>query len=133
MSRITYAEIAGKKYPMSFSLGASKKIIEKFGSVDRMKSALSQKGKDSEKIGIVLDILALLIAQGCAYKNYFEADIPAPENAPIIDGKWNPISRDALEFGVQMDEMEELTRKIEMCISNGGKKEVDAKATGKNG
>lgn len=133
MSRITYAEIAGKKYPMSFSLGASKNIIEKFGSVDRMKSVLSQKGKDSEKIGIVLDILALLIAQGCAYKNYFEADIPAPENAPIIDGKWTPLPRDILEIAVQTSDMEEMTQKIEQCISNGGKKEVDAKATGKNG
>ena len=38
MSRITFVTIAGKNYPMSFSLGASKKIIEKYGGVEKMKT-----------------------------------------------------------------------------------------------
>lgn len=132
MSRITYVMIAGKSYPMSFSLGASKKIVEKFGSVEKMQATLSRKGGDTEKLDIVIDILALLIAQGCAYKNYFEKDMPAPENAPLIEGKWEPLPRDILEIAIQLPDMEELTQKIQECIGNGGKKEVDAKATGKN-
>ena len=87
MNRITYIKIAGKSYPMSFSLGASKKIVEKYGSAEKMKSSLA-KAKDAEKIDIVIDMMDLLISQGCAYKNYFEKDIPAPEDAPIVEGKW---------------------------------------------
>ena len=33
MKRLTYIEIVGKIYPMSFSLMATKKIAQKYGSV----------------------------------------------------------------------------------------------------
>ena len=62
MSRITFVTIAGKNYPMSFSLGASKKIIEKYGGAEKMKTAL-EKAKDAQKIDMITELLELLIAQ----------------------------------------------------------------------
>ena len=53
MSRLTYIRIAGKNYPMSFSLGASKKLIEKFGGVERIQTELSKPGKDLEKLDLI--------------------------------------------------------------------------------
>ena len=43
-----FCEIAGKRYPMSFSLGASKKIIGKYGSAEKMKTVL-EKSKDTDR------------------------------------------------------------------------------------
>ena len=131
MNRITYVKIAGKSYPMSFSLGASKKIIEKYGSAQKMQTAM-KKSDDAEKLSIVTDMLALLIAQGCAYKNYFEKDIPAPDDAPIIDGKWTPLPAEVIEIALGVMDVAEVTQKIEECISIGSKKEVEGRPEGKN-
>ena len=135
MERCIFVEIAGKQYPMSFSLGATKKIIGKFGSTQNMMKKLKkvQKPDNPENPGVAkLDnpadtgeakpdnpenqeeknmalserdslealetisfILEVLIAQGCAYKNYCEKDLPAPVNAPIEDGKWIPLPKEA--------------------------------------
>ena len=131
MGKITYIKIAGRSYPMSFSLGASKKIIQRYGSSQKMNAALKKEGDESKKIDMVVWILSLLIAQGCAYKNYFEADIPTPEDAPVIDGKWVPVDQNVLEYAIDIAEIEEVTKKIEECIGGGSKKNVEAKP-GKN-
>lgn len=131
MNRITYVKIAGKSYPMSFSLGASKKIIEKYGSAQKMQTAM-KKSDDVEKLSIVTDMLALLIAQGCAYKNYFEKDIPAPDDAPLVDGKWTPLPAEVIEIALGVMDVAEVTQKIEECISIGSKKEVEGRPEGKN-
>lgn len=131
MSRIVNVMIAGKSYPMSFSLGASKKIIEKYGSAEKMKSSL-EKAKDTEKIDMVTDLLSLLISQGCAYKNYFEKDIPAPEDAPVVDGKWTPIPKEVLEIAIGVYDVQDLSDKIMECVGKGSKKEVEVRSEGKN-
>lgn len=131
MSRITFVTIAGKNYPMSFSLGASKKIIEKYGGAEKMKTAL-EKAKDAQKIDMITELLELLIAQGCAYKNYFEKDIPVPDNSPVVDGKWAPLPREALEIAVGVYDVKEFSDKILECVGNGSKKEIELKTEGKN-
>ena len=131
MGKITYIKIAGRNYPMSFSLGASKKIMQRYGSAQKMSASLSSETDDTKKIDMVVWILSLLISQGCAYKNYFEKDIPAPEDAPIIDGKWIPIDQNVLEYAIDISEIEEVTEKIEECIDGGAKKKVKAEP-GKN-
>ena len=131
MNRITYVKIAGKEYPMSFSLGATKKIIEKYGSVSKMQSEL-KKTSEVDKIGMISELLSLLIYQGCAYKNYFEKDIPAPENAPIVDGKWTPLPTDVIDIALGVMDIEEVSKKIEECMSGGSNKEVEIRTEGKN-
>ena len=129
MNRIVYTKIAGKNYPMSFSLGAAKKIAEKFGSTQKAMEKMKKAG--GNEIDILIDMLALLISQGCAYKNYFEADIPAPDDAPVINGKWTPLPREVIEIAIDVTEVEEIVDKISECINTGSKKEVEAKQTGK--
>ena len=130
MNRIVYTKIAGKNYPMSFSLGAAKKIAEKFGSTQKAMEKMKKAG--GNEIDILIDMLALLISQGCAYKNYFETDIPAPDDAPVIDGKWTPLPREAIEIAIDVTDVEEIVDKISECINTGSRKEVEAKQTGKN-
>lgn len=131
MSRIVYAKIAGKSYPMSFSLGASKKIIGKYGSAEKMKTAI-EKSEDMERIDLVTEMIELLTAQGCAYMNYFEKDMPKPDDAPVVDGKWTPLPREVIEIAVGISDIDELVKKITECIEGGSKKEVETRTEGKN-
>lgn len=145
MERCVFVEIAGKQYPMSFSLGATKKIIGKFGSTQNMMKTLKKTQKkeqeenrelsdrDSlEALETISFILEILIAQGCAYKNYFEKDLPAPVNAPIEDGKWIPLPKEALDIAIQIADTKKIVEKISECVNQGSKKKVEAKAAGKN-
>ena len=145
MERCVFVEIAGKQYPMSFSLGATKKIIGKFGSTQNMMKKLKkdqEKGNEEnmklsdrdslEALETISFILEILIAQGCAYKNYFEKDLPAPVNAPIEDGKWIPLPKEALDIAIQIADTKKIVEKISECVNQGSKKKVEAKAAGKN-
>lgn len=132
MERCTYIKIAGKEYPMSFSLGAAKRIIAKHGSAQGMVKAIKSKNDDVAKLDMVTEILELLISQGCAYKNYFEKDMPKPENAPVFEGKWEPLPREALEIAIGVYDMEDMVKKIEECINKGNKKEFETKTDSKN-
>ena len=59
-------------------------------------------------------------------------DIPAPEDAPIVEGKWTPLPKEALSIAIGVYDIEELAGKIQECVSKGGTKEVEAKPEGKN-
>lgn len=145
MERCIFVEIAGKQYPMSFSLGATKRIIGKFGSTQNMMKNLKkaqEKGNEEnmelsdrdslEALETISFILEILIAQGCAYKNYFEKDLPAPVNAPIEEGKWIPLPKEALDIAIQIADTKKIVEKISECVNQGSKKKIEAKAAGKN-
>lgn len=134
MKRLTFVEIVGKEYPMSFSLMAAKKVAEKYGSVEKILDSVKTKG--GIKVGTIdaiTDILELLIAQGCAYKNYFEKDVPIKEKDPVIDGKWTPLPREALEIAVGVGDLEQVADKIAECVTNSQQKELEAKEIEKKG
>ncbi|MCI7301834.1 MAG: hypothetical protein SOR93_03495 [Clostridiales Family XIII bacterium] len=131
MGKVVNIEIAGKQYPMSFSLMASKKIMQQYGGADKLNASL-QNGQDEKAIEMLLSILDLLITQGCAYKNYFEKDVPPPENAPIIDGKWTPLPTDILEIAIGISDMEMIKEKIQECIEAGNQKNIEAVSSKKN-
>ena len=140
MERCIYVEIAGKQYPMSFSLGATKKIIGRFGSLKNNNEEVKKEEElkeDMERDGLealetISFILEILIAQGCAYKNYFEKDLPAPVNAPIENGSWTPIPKEMLDIAIQITDTKEIVEKISECVKQGSKKKIEAKANGKN-
>lgn len=116
---------------MTFSLGATKRIVAKYGSTEKMKKALNAKGEEDKKLDLVTEMLELLISQGCAYKNYFEKDLPAPENAPIINGKWEPVPKEIIEIAIGITDVDEIVKKISECINTGNKKEVEGKSNKK--
>lgn len=129
MDRTVYIEIGDKVYPMRFSLGAAKKLCEKYGSLDKMANTITREGvKDNteDTLDAITWILDLLIKQGCAYKNLFEADIPAPANAPVVDGKYTPPTPEILDTGLGIWEMRELQEKIFQTLGVGNRREVEA-------
>ena len=56
-----------------------------------------------------------------------EPDLPLPENAPVKDGKYIPITAEDLEIALDMADMGEITQKIFAAIGSGNKKEIHAK------
>lgn len=127
MDRTVYITIAGKNYPMRNSLGASKKISEKFGGFDKISKGID-KASDEKKLEMFIGILEILIAQGCAYKNLFEANMPAPDDAPVVCGKYVPMSADDLEIALGMDDADMIMEKITECFNSGQKKTIGSKA-----
>lgn len=126
---ITTITMAGKEYPMSFSLMAAKKMAEKYGEMGKALEDFSKTDLFSKNgVEMMVDMLELLISQGCAYKNYFEKDVPVPENAPVIDGKWVPLPREGIEIALSIADCEMIAQKIEECMGAGKKKEVIAVA-----
>lgn len=124
---LTTISIAGKEYPMSFSVMAAKKIAAEYGSIEKILDKVqAEEGVTEEALETIIYILELLIAQGCAYKNYFEKDVPPPKDAPIIDGKWAPLPREALEIAAEIADLEEFAQKIEECMNKGKKKTIGA-------
>lgn len=97
-----------------------------------MQSLMSDKTDDLKKLNAFFDILEILIAQGCAYKNAFESNLPHPENAPVEDGKYIPVSKEMMELIVTPDEAQDFAEKIKMCMENGSKKTVALKIDEKN-
>lgn len=131
MCKTVYIEVAGKEYPMRFSIAAAKAISEKFGSLDNLSEALSGAG-EAETLDNVLWVVALLIQQGCAYKNLFEKDQPVPENAPVEKGKYVPLDKEQLEVGLDILSLAGMQDKIYQTVSAGQQQTVETQTDEKN-
>lgn len=126
MAKITDIIIAGKRYPMRYSIAAGKAITKKFGGLKDMGEAMFS-GKEDEALDTVTWVTELLIQQGCAYKNMYEADQPFPDDAPIVDGKYVPISKEELEIALDIGEdMQMLTEKLTEAIYKPDERKVEA-------
>ena len=81
--RISYIELLGNKYPLCFSLSATEKLIEEFGSLEEMQNALS-----SNSIKAINATLDVLMEAGRRYCEVAHIDCPAPlpcRPADLID------------------------------------------------
>ena len=125
MERLTYVNIAGQNYPMSFSLQAMRLLAKKAGTVEKAVDKIQSKKMTEEAITMIGDVLELLISQGCAYKNLFEKDVPTKEDDPVIEGKWVPLPKEVLEIGIQLRDMDAIADAIVECIDAGQEKDVE--------
>lgn len=132
MNRISYIELAGKKYPLSFSLAASKAISAKYGDITKIEEILSFEKMGEEEIDKLLDILTILAAQGAAYKNMFEKDLPPHDGADIRDGKYHRPTREEIEVALGFGGLTDALNSITECLTLSNETEIEAEATGKN-
>lgn len=116
---------------MRFSIAAAKAISEKFGSLDNLSEALSGAG-EAETLDNVLWVVALLIQQGCAYKNLFEKDQPVPEHAPVEKGKYVALDKEQLEVGLDILSLAGMQDKIYQTVSAGQQQTVETQTDEKN-
>lgn len=128
MERCVYINIGGKEYPMRMTLLAREEIHKKYGSISEM---LKEFKKEETCITTYLDVTHLLITQGCEYKNVFEKDVPHPENAPVKDGKYIPLTREEIGIGLDGRKVEEIVDKIAEAAGLSRKTEISGKSTSK--
>ena len=97
MNRVTYINIAGKNYPLIFSLAAAKALTERFGDLSKMDEVLKFEKIDFETLDAATWALTVLIKQGVAYMNEFHSNVPVPENAAHENGVYIDIEQEELE------------------------------------
>lgn len=125
MSRITYIELAGKKYPLIFSLAASKAVSAKFGGIDKIGELLNSGNIGTREIEAISFLVTVLIKQGCAYKNMFEADLP-PEPGARHDGeKYISLSQEEVETCITLNEAGIIIEKITECVNGSSQTEIE--------
>jgi hypothetical protein len=119
MDRITEIEIAGKKYPLNFSVKAAKEISKRYGDISSVGDAFSNKTMD-EMMDEANWILALLIEQGVAYKK-------------IVDGEdIKPLTKDELEVVMGVVDFADLKDTLLGSMMAGAKREVEVEEDPKN-
>lgn len=129
MERCTYLEIAGKVYPMRMTLAAEEKIREKYGSINGMCEKFAD---ENECITTYLDVMELLIAQGCAYKNTFEKDLPAPKGSAVENGEYKTLDRNLLSVALGKDDIPRIVDAIAITAGLSKKTEIHAESDGKS-
>lgn len=130
MKKSVYIRLAGKDYPLNFSLGACKVITKELGSLDKLDEMLGE-SFDSDTIDKISTVLITLIKQGCAYKNLFEIDTETynkdeAENPALgEDGRFKPLEKDELELAVGIEDISEIVTKIMECVQVSSAAEVE--------
>lgn len=118
MNRITEIEIAGRKYPLNFSLKAVKEVSKRYGDIANVGDAFTGKPVD-EMMGEANWLLALLIEQGVAYKRIVEGE--------DIKG----LTQDELEIIMGVVDFANLKDTLLGAMTAGMEREVEV--DGKNG
>lgn len=132
MNPMVYVDIAGKRYPMRFSTGAIRAVSERYGGLEEMSKLMQGADDDMGKsIDVLQFMMATLIAQGCAYKNLFDAAMPAPEDAPVVDGKYIPLTEDELSVALDFRDFEMYQSKVFETMRIGQTQTIEAEAKNK--
>lgn len=130
MKRITYIELAGEKYPLSFSLAAAKSIAAKYGDLTALDEALSFEKITEETIDIIGYTLAVLMRQGCAYMNRFAKDIPPEPDVHVEDDAYTFLSQDEIEMCIGIQDAKAINAITEAIKASS---ETEIEATSKKG
>ena len=124
MNRTIWIEIGEAKYPMRCTLGAMEKICEVYKSKQGFFDALKN---DETVVSAVLTAVELFIAQGCAYENYFNKNLP-----DFPDGGYKPLPKGVLACAFAEDDFIALAQKIIECFNLSLQNSIKAKqASGK--
>lgn len=119
MNRISEIELAGKKYPLNFSVKAAKEVSARYGGLENIDKAFSAKSVDA-MMDEVIWLLSVLIGQGVAYKR-------------IVDGEDAPnITAEELEVVLGVADLTTLKDQIMDAMVGGMSREVEVEVDQKN-
>jgi len=119
MSRITEIEIAGRKYPLNFSVKAAKEVAKRYGDITNIDKAFDNKTLD-EMMDEATWILALLIEQGVAYKK-------------VMDGEdIKALTKEELEVVMGVVDFTDIKETLLSAMTAGMKREVEVEQDPKN-
>ena len=119
MNRITEIEIAGRKYPLNFSVKAAKEVSKRYGDIANVGDAFANKPLD-EMMDEANWLLALLIDQGIQYKKIIEGE------------ELKGITKDELEIVMGVTDFADLKDTLLCAMTAGMKREVEVNQDPKN-
>lgn len=125
MNRLTFIEIGGNQYPLSFSLGMLRGISKKFGSFNKVEEAMNKIEDEmtEESIDVISYLIYMLIKQGVLFCNTFGKGMDLPENTPQDEnGKITPLTQEEVEVGLSMGNIEEAMKAISEAMTKGAEK-----------
>lgn len=123
--KLSYLELEGKKYPLTFSLKTTQLITDKYKDMANFAKVLNDpKVGMSKKIDIVADVLESMMCSGCQFCNAFSYS-PYP-NAPFHDGKFISLSAEQIKLCIPPEEqaIKNVINAINSCISTSNVKEL---------
>lgn len=135
MNRITFIEIGGKSFPLSFSLGMLKDISRKFGSFNKIEDAMSKIDEEmtEESIEVISFLVYILIKQGALYCNTFGNGQPLPENiAKDENGKILALTQEQVEVGLSIENIEDAMKCISEAMTGSSQTEIEVQSDSKN-
>lgn len=135
MNRITFLEIGGESFPLSFSLGLLKGIGNKFGGFNKIEEAMTNiDGELSEdSIDAISFLIFLMIKQGALYMNTFKTVQDVPDNlAKDEKGRVRELSQEQVEVGLAMSDIEEAMTSISKAMGSSAETEIEVESDSKN-
>lgn len=123
--KISYLELEGKKYPLTFSLKTTQLITEKYKDMNAFAKLLDDpKVNLSKKLDVVADILESMMQSGCQFCNAFSYS-PYPD-APFEDGKFISLSAEQIKLCIPLEEdiVKNIINAIKGCIATSNTKEL---------
>lgn len=135
MNRITFIEIGGKSFPLSFSLGMLKDISRKFGSFNKIEDVMSKIDEEmtEESIDVISFLVYILIKQGALYCNTFGNGQPLPDNiAKDENGKILALTQEQVEVGLSMEGIEDAMKCISEAMTGSSQTEIEVQSDSKN-
>ena len=79
MNRITSITIAGKQYPLNFSIRAAKKTVERYGDLSEVSKALIGLNEKYNPVDETVWMLGIMLEEGARYARLTDgADITPP-------------------------------------------------------
>ncbi len=123
MNRISYIDIAGKKCPMNFSLGAVTEVSQRYGDLEEMQAAFAEIDKKPmhEALADLLWLLSVLLKYGAKYA----------ELTGTGDGRAYSAEDLAVLFGVE--DAGTLSRALTAAMSTGAATTLEVEDEPKNG
>lgn len=119
MKRLTDFEMAGKIYPLNFSVKVARKVDEEFGGLDHLGDVMD--GGIGKGLTAICVLLHEMMEQGAAYRKLTEgAEIEVP-------------SLDEMETLIGAQDVGALSEAIMNAAGLGGKPTVEVEPDAKNG
>lgn len=124
---LKYITVQGKRFPATFSLGASRELADKFGGLSKIEKVLNGKEITGEMIDGLVSIIHACIVQGVTYANAFEPNADGEK----IDGQFYALPKEVLEAAIGINDFETITAELREVIDTSSKTTIKTKA-GKN-
>lgn len=110
--------LAGHDYPMRFTLGAARRMTERFGDLSKMGEALSD-GGTSEQLDALNFVLKVSINAGMAYNRMMGLEVPPALQCEPEDLLDLQSASDAM-MEIQRMMSGDMNREVETVSKNGG-------------